>query len=247
MRKHPFQAMILAAGLGKRLRPYTDNLPKALVEINGRPILGLLLDKMKAEGCRRVVVNIHYLGSLITDYLATYPFEGMQLVISDESALLLETGGALRKAADLFLPELPVVVHNVDILSDLSFQDLLSQHLNSDSLLTLAVRRRQSSRYLAFNNDGQLTGWINIKTGETLGEVDEQLSDFFAFSGVHVASWSFFKLIKEMEEERPFSVIPLWIKLCKGYSVKCFDHSFSYWSDIGTPSDLEIARTNFRF
>ena len=91
MRKHPFQAMILAAGLGKRLRPYTDNLPKALVEINGRPILGLLLDKMKAEGCRRVVVNIHYLGSLITDYLATYPFEGMQLVISDESALLLET------------------------------------------------------------------------------------------------------------------------------------------------------------
>nr|HML85662.1 nucleotidyltransferase family protein [Bacteroidales bacterium] len=93
---------------------------------------------MKAEGCRRVVVNIHYLGSLITDYLATYPFEGMQLVISDESALLLETGGALRKAADLFLPELPVVVHNVDILSDLSFQDLLSQHLNSDSLLTLA-------------------------------------------------------------------------------------------------------------
>lgn len=243
----PFQAMILAAGLGTRLKPYTDERPKALVDLNGKPILAYLLDKLKSEGCKRVVINIHYKGSMILDFLQTYHPDGMELVISDETDLLLETGGGLRKACNLFAPDLPVIVHNVDILSDLSFQDLLVSHSQHDSFLTLAVRKRSSSRYLFFDELGLLSGWLNNKTGETLGVVDQLNGSLMAFSGIHVASPLFFKILMEKKEVSRFSIIPLWVEMAKDYPIRFYDHTEGYWSDIGTPEDLESARKNFPF
>ncbi|MBR6195639.1 MAG: NTP transferase domain-containing protein, partial [Prevotella sp.] len=159
------QAMILAAGLGTRLKPLTDSMPKALVRVGGQPLLWHVVMKLRAAGYERVVVNVHHFAQQIVDYLAANDNFGIDIRISDETEQLLETGGALKKAQALFDPDEPVLIHNVDILDNVDFDWLRRRHLDDEDAVLL-VSRRTTQRYLMFDNAMRLMGWKNTATGE---------------------------------------------------------------------------------
>ncbi|MBR1630319.1 MAG: nucleotidyltransferase family protein, partial [Paludibacteraceae bacterium] len=186
-------AMIFAAGLGTRLKPLTDTMPKALVPIEGKPLLQILIEKLREEGFTRLVVNVHHFADQIIDFLHAHQNFGLQISISDERSGLLDTGGGLRKAAPLlFADGEPVLVHNVDILSNLDLKSLMMQHRPQDDA-TVVVSSRRTKRYFLFDTDMRLHGWTNIETGEVrpddrelrLHKADMQL---FAFAGIHIIS-----------------------------------------------------------
>ncbi|MGB1243748.1 MAG: sugar phosphate nucleotidyltransferase, partial [Chitinophagales bacterium] len=161
------KAMIFAAGLGTRLRPLTNDKPKALVEVNGKPLLEIVILQLKRYGFRDIVVNVHYFAKQIIRFLEAKNNFGIHIQISDESDLLLETGGGLQKAKHfLCSDDEPFLVHNVDILSDINLKALYQSHLEGSPLATLVVRNRKTSRYLLFDETNRLCGWKNVKTGE---------------------------------------------------------------------------------
>jgi len=157
------KAIILAAGLGTRLFPLTKNKPKALVEVQGKTLIQHQLEKLKREGFTQVLINVHHFPDQVIAFLEKHKNFGLDIKISDESELLLDTGGALRKAADFISGEEDVLIYNVDILSDISLEAMMDNHLLTQSLATLAIRRRESSRYLLFNMQNKLRAWENIK------------------------------------------------------------------------------------
>jgi len=160
------KAMVFAAGLGTRLYPLTKEVPKALVEVGGRPLLRLVLEKLVAAGIREIVINVHHFPEMIRSYLHDHPLPGVTLHISDESDELLDTGGGLMKAAPWLMGGEPVLVHNVDVISDLDIGALLAFHREKGGVATLAVRERETRRYLLFDRDMRLTGWMDRQTGE---------------------------------------------------------------------------------
>ena len=145
------QAFILAAGLGTRLRPLTDSLPKALVKVGDKPLVKIAIDNLIHQGATRIVINIHHHADLLTNYLHKQQWD-VELVISDERSMLLDTGGGLKKAAHLFSPNEPILIHNVDILSHINFHELFKHHTDSMNLVTLAVSQRNTSRHLLFDH-----------------------------------------------------------------------------------------------
>lgn len=159
------QAMIFAAGLGTRLKPLTDTMPKALVPLCGKPLLEHLLQKMEAAGVGRAVINIHHFAGMIREFVRQHPRPGMDIRFSDETDLLRDTGGGIRHALPLFDAQQPVLVHNADIVSNLDLRRFYAAH-RPDSLATLLVSPRTSSRYLLFDGNGLLAGWMNTRTGE---------------------------------------------------------------------------------
>ena len=206
--------MIFAAGLGTRLKPLTDTMPKALVSVGGQPLLWHIIMKLRAAGYGRIVVNVHHFAQQIVDYLQANQNFGLDIRISDESDGLLETGGGIRKARQLFHPASPVLIHNVDILSNLPLDTL------PDKLCTLVVSQRQTKRYLLFNDEMQLVGWTNVETGEMRGpaaftpcklSID---SDFkmLAFSGIHVITPELLALMDEWPER--FPIMDFYLKAC---------------------------------
>lgn len=207
------QAMIFAAGLGTRLRPLTDTRPKALVEIGGETLLKRLIDKMKLAGTERVVVNVHHFANQITDYIAANANFGIDIRISDESDNLLDTGGGLKAAAQLFSPDSPILIHNVDILSDIDLQALYDGHKQSDA--TLLVSDRQTKRYLLFDDDMRLVGWTNTDTGEVrspyanLAPADCRK---YAFAGIHLFSPRLFPLMDSFPDK--FGIIDFYLQVC---------------------------------
>ena len=160
------KAMVFAAGLGTRLYPLTKEVPKALVEVGGRPLLRLVLEKLVAAGIREIVINVHHFPEMIRSYLHDHPLPGVTLHISDESGELLDTGGGLMKAAPWLMGGEPVLVHNVDVISDLDIGALLAFHRKTGGVATLAVRERETRRYLLFDREMRLTGWMDRQTGE---------------------------------------------------------------------------------
>jgi len=160
------KAMVFAAGLGTRLYPLTKEVPKALVEVGGRPMLRLVLEKLVAAGIREIVINVHHFPEMIRSYLHDHPLPGVTLHISDESGELLDTGGGLMKAAPWLMGGEPVLVHNVDVISDLDIGALLAFHREKGGVATLAVRERETRRYLLFDREMRLTGWMDRQTGE---------------------------------------------------------------------------------
>ena len=166
------QAMIFAAGLGTRLKPLTDTMPKALVRVGGQPLLWHVIMKLKKAGYERMVVNVHHFANQIVDYLAAHDHFGLDIRISDETEALLETGGGIKKALPLFDPESPILIHNVDILSNLDLNAL-----PMDAPL-LVVSERKTKRYLMFDDEMRLQGWTNIETGEVKGEKANRLLAF---------------------------------------------------------------------
>src|ERR1035437_4159057 len=182
------KAMIFAAGLGTRLKPVTDNLPKALVPIAGKPLLEHIIEKLIISGFDEIIVNVHHFPDQIIDFLKANNNFSIRIEVSDERNLLLDTGGGIRKAAWFFDDEKPFLVHNVDIFSNVDLKVLYHQHLRTNSLATLVVSKRDTFRYLLFDDNLRFSGWINEKTGETkpAGFTKAELYHKLAFSGIQI-------------------------------------------------------------
>ena len=230
------KAMILAAGLGTRLRPLTNSKPKALIEINKIPLLEIVIKRLKLYGFNEIIINVHHFADQIIDFLKEKNNFSIDIRVSDETDLLLSTGGGLKKASWFFNDNKPFLVHNVDILSDINLKQFYGAHINSEALATLAVRNRQSSRYFLFDNDNNLCGWKNTKTNE-VKIAKQSKSDLIplAFSGIHIINPSIFEL---MPEQHVFSMIDVYLNLASNYSIKEFNHDNSMWIDIGTKESL---------
>lgn len=214
------QAMILAAGLGTRLKPLTDTMPKALVPVGGKPLLELNIRKLQAQGYDRFVVNIHHFAQQIVDYVGQQDYAPL-VRFSDETEALLETGGGLKKAAPLFVDDEPVLIHNVDILDNVDYDWFSRQH-QADEDAVLLVSRRKTKRYLLFDNAMRLMGWKNVETGEVkspyeyirrtgLSQHGEPLN-MFAFSGIHSFSPRLFPLMDRFPDR--FSIIDFYLSVC---------------------------------
>ena len=233
------KAMIFAAGLGTRLKPITDFIPKALVEVNGEPILGYQIRRLASFGFTTIVVNVHHHAAKVKAFLSSFEIAGVEVLISDESDQLLDTGGGLWKAADLLGGNEPFLVHNVDILSNISLAEVYNRHIQSDALASLVVSNRESSRRFLFNTDGLLRGWENSKTGERklpCSEIDNLIPA--AFSGIHVVTPDIFS---HHHQSGAFSIVDVYLSLCSLYPIRALNPSDSLILDIGTIPKLEEA------
>lgn len=207
------QAMIFAAGLGTRLKPLTDTMPKALVCVAGRPLLEHTVMRLKAAGVERIVVNVHHFASQITDFLSANGNFGMDIRVSDETAALLDTGGGIRAAAPLFDPASPILIHNVDILSNVDISSFYAA--NVANAATLLVSNRKTSRYLLFDDDMQLVGWTNVATGEVRSPYPATVTSAarrYAFSGIHIFSPELFPLFDGFPDK--FGIIDFYLSVC---------------------------------
>lgn len=244
--------MIFAAGLGTRLRPLTDHYPKALVAVAGKPLLAHLLDRLKAAGFDRVVINVHHFGEQIIDFAAHYDRGNMELLISDERDLLLDTGGGLRKALPLF-SNAPVLVHNVDIVSDLDLNAFYETHCRAAQTdgraATLGVNVRDTSRYLLFDADHRLCGWTNVQSGQVKSPYSPfDPSDKLrrAFMGIHVVDPTLFPLLSERAVE-PFSIIDFYLSVADRCRLCACDAPQALrWVDAGKPEALRRAEEIIR-
>ncbi len=237
------KAMIFAAGLGTRLLEETSYKPKALVEISGKPLLQHAIEKLKNEGIEEIVVNVHHFSELVIQFLSENDF-GIPVHVSDESKKLLDTGGGLKKASHFFNDNSPVLIYNVDILSNLSLQLLKNEHLKSGALATLVVRNRATQRYFKFDSEKRLVGWLNRKTGETKISIPENFEESveMAFSGIHIVQPMFFNL---MPAEDKFSITNFYLKLAKNHLIKGYFDDSDLWMDVGKPEQLAEARKLF--
>ena len=226
------KAMIFAAGLGTRLRPLTNTLPKALVEINGIPLLEIVLKRLIAARVDKVIINVHHFAEQIIAFLKKKNNFGLHVEFSYEDPLL-DTGGGLKKAG-FFLNDdkEPFIVHNVDIISNIDLQQMYDEHLMNKSLATLSVRQRPTSRCLLFNQEGYLCGWKSLQEEKTImacepeGEIVE-----LAFDGIHIVSP---QLLKMMVDEGVFSIIKSYLDLArKGEKICAFRSDAYEWSDVG--------------
>ena len=233
-------AMIFAAGLGTRLYPLTKDKPKALVEINGQPLLQTVIERIIAAGITDIVVNVHHFSQLVKDYLASHSFEA-DIRISDETDFLLDTGGGLKFAEQLLNPADHILLHNVDILSDIDLNRLIINHIENEALATLAVKERPTSRYLIFDKKTmQLCGWENVKTGETLESRWTANPVKLAFSGIHVVSKAIFPMIPSGKK---ISMTPLYVEMAKTQNVRGYLHQQDQWMDVGKYEDvMKLAR-----
>jgi NDP-sugar pyrophosphorylase family protein len=237
------RAMVLAAGLGTRLRPLTNDRPKALVEIGGRTLLELTLAHLALSGVRDVIINVHHFADLVIQYLKANNNFGMQVEISREE-LLLDTGGGLKKASWFFLQDPdrmdePFILHNVDVVSTIDFHRLLDFHNENRALATLAVQGRESSRYLLFDDQGELCG-RRIGRDQEPEVVRTTLNlQALAFSGIHLISP---RLLTNMTEEGVFSIIATYLRLAgQGEKILAFRADEYYWRDLGKLDDLRQA------
>jgi len=237
------KAMIFAAGLGTRLNNETSDKPKALVEVGGLTLLQRAIEKLKNEGITEIVVNVHHFSELVISFLNNSDF-GIKIQISDETEKLLDTGGGLKKAANFLTGDEPILIYNVDIISDLSLQLLLREHLKSNALVTLAVRNRETQRYFKFDKNKQLVGWINKKTGETKISLPENFETAveMAYSGIHIIQSEIFSLMPETDR---FSITDFYLELAKTQSIKGYFDDSDLWMDVGKPEQLEEARKLF--
>ena len=234
--------MIFAAGLGTRLKPLTDTMPKALVRVGGQPLLWHVVMKLKAVGYERIVVNVHHFAQQIVDYLKANDNFGLDIRISDETSGLLETGGGIKKALPLFDPSEPILIHNVDILSNCSF-DFGEITTSPDALLL--VSSRKTKRYLLFDDEMILDGWTNIETGEVKGVKSEEVKSekyrLLAFSGIHVIWPRVFPLFDEMPLR--FGIIDFYLKYCHQCAFLGWEKKDLQLLDVGKLDTLEQAES----
>ena len=236
-------ALILAAGLGTRLGTYTADRPKALVEVNGHTMLEHQLRHLSAAGFDRFVINIHHFAGKVQQYLRQNGNFGLDITLSDESSLLLDTGGGIRQAMHLLQDDAPLLVHNVDIFSNTDLKALYDTHIKSGADATLLTARRSTSRYLYFNNKGALCGWSNEKTGE----VRSPLSDFdktkftpYAFQGIHIISKSVLPLLDAIPEQI-FGITDFYVSNAGRLNLQMVESDPSQWVDAGKPEALDKA------
>ena len=237
------KAMILAAGLGTRLRPLTDARPKALVEIAGRTLLEITLSRLRACGVDAVIINVHHFAGMIRDYLKRHNDFGMRIEISPEE-VLLDTGGGLKKAGWFFLEdskrtEEPFILHNVDVTSTIDLGRMVQFHSENHALATLAVKRRETARYLYFDEELQLCGRRSGRDQDPEFVRPSPHAQALAFSGIHVISP---RLLTLMTEEGVFSILTSYLRLAaQGETILAFRADEYYWRDLGRPKDVEQA------
>jgi NDP-sugar pyrophosphorylase family protein len=237
------KAMILAAGLGTRLRPLTDDRPKALVEVAGHTLLEITLRRLQQFGVGEVIVNVHHLADAVMDYLKKHDNFGMRIEISREE-VLLDTGGGLKKAAWFFLDgsistDEPFILHNVDVISTIDIDRMVQSHRESQALATLAVQERETSRYLLFDEQNQLCGRRAGRDRAPEIVRPSAQTEALAFSGVQVISP---RLLARMTEDGVFSIIASYLRLAgKNEKIIGFRADEYYWRDLGTPENLEQA------
>ncbi len=235
------KAMILAAGLGTRLKPFTDKHPKALAMINGKSLLQRNIEYLASFGITDVIVNVHHFPNQIVDTIKKNKSFGSNITISDETGEVLETGGGLLKAKDFFDNE-PFILLNVDILTDMNLQKIINAHLTSDALATLAVAIRKTKRYFLFDELNVLCGWRNTDTNEQ--KINREALQYFekAFWGVHIISPEIFDLIKLKGK---FSIINVYMDLVKSHNIIGFEDNLSKFIDVGKPESIAIAEEIF--
>lgn len=239
------QGMIFAAGIGSRLKPFTDHHPKALVEVGGQPMLGRVIRNMENAGIRHIVINVHHFAPQIIDYISSNKWNA-EIRISDETALLADTGGGIGKAAPLLLPDEPVLLHNADIYTDLNLQKFISDYNSAESDALLAVSARQSSRMLFFDNSMMLKGWQNLKTGETRpdGFAPATHHTPLAFGGIHIISSKIVRMLDAMAKQTlVFSITPFYVENANHLNIKGLEiPEGTAWFDVGKPETLATAR-----
>jgi NDP-sugar pyrophosphorylase family protein len=234
------KAMILAAGLGTRLRPLTDDRPKALVTVAGRTLLKIAITRLQRFGVREVIVNTHHYADMVADFLRDHDNFGMRIEISREEELL-DTGGGLKKAAWFFLEDgadadEPFILHNVDVVSSINLAEMVRLHKERGALATLAVQGRETSRYLLFDEQGLLCGRRAGRDGKAELVRPSQLPLALAFSGIHILSP---RLFRNLTEVGAFSIIPAYLRLAaQGEKIVAFPADEYYWRDLGRPSSL---------
>jgi NDP-sugar pyrophosphorylase family protein len=236
------KAMILAAGLGTRLRPLTDDRPKALVEVAGRTLLEIAIARLRESGVREVIVNVHHFAGMVTQYLREKKHFGMRIEISEEENLL-DTGGGLKKAAGFFLEDGPAappfILHNVDVISTIDLRRMLDVHTQNQALATLAVQQRQTSRYLLFDEQQRLCGRRLVKEQKTELVRPSVRFEELAFCGIHVIAP---RLLTMMSEEGAFSIIQTYLRLAGAEErILAYRADGDSWRDLGTPESIARA------
>jgi NDP-sugar pyrophosphorylase family protein len=235
------KAMIFAAGLGTRFKPWTDKHPKALAIVNGKSLLQRNIEYLQQHGISEVVVNVHHFADQIVDAIEKNKGWGSNIMISDETDAVLETGGGLKKAS-AYLSEGNFVITNVDILTDLNLGEMIHYHQQLMPLATLAVTNRSTSRYFLFDHFHNLCGWRNTKTGEERISRESADNTPRAFSGIHIIDPRIFSL---MQQEGKFSMVDVYLDLAKTEIIKGFDHTGSKFIDVGKPEAVPIAESMF--
>ncbi|MGZ8516196.1 MAG: nucleotidyltransferase family protein [Chitinophagaceae bacterium] len=237
------KAMIFSAGLGTRFKPWTDKHPKALAEINGKPLLQHNIEYLASYGIRDVIVNVHHFAGQIIDAIKKNDGWGSNIIISDETEEVLETGGGLLKAKDLFNPGEKFITCNADILTDLNINELIAFHEKNKSLITFGVTQRKTSRNFLFDKSDRLCGWINNATGEQ--RISTPKPDLIqkAYSCVVVFDYSVFRL---MPFTGKFSLTDLYLELAKKYPIFGYDHTGDKWVDVGKTESVAVAESLFQ-
>ena len=235
--------MIFAAGLGSRLYPLTESKPKALVEICGKTLLEITINQLKSFGIQEFVINVHHFADQIINYLRTNNYFNSKIIVSDESSLLLDTGGGLKKAEDFLKDDSPILIHNVDILSDMDFETFINQHNSKgkEIIASIVVNSRKSGRVFLENDNHFLCGWKNLNTGEEKIPNPQNNLHPVSFCGIHLVNSTIFNLISL---EGVFSMVDVYLHLCKNEKIICYKDN-SKWMDVGTIDKLEQAQSLF--
>ncbi len=232
------KAIIFAAGLGTRLKPLTDNCPKAMVLLNGKPLIWHSINYMKKYGIDDITVNVHHFADQITNYLTENDF-GVKINISDERECLLDTGGGIFKAKNFLLGEEPFIACNVDIITSLNLKEAIDIHLKNKPIATLVVRKRETSRYFMFNERMKLSGWVNNSTGEeVISNAGFGNSEPYAFSGIQIISPKIFDLILYMGK---ISITTLYLSIAQKNKIFGYVDNSDFWMDLGKPGQIEVA------
>ena len=231
-------AMIFAAGLGTRLKPLTDKKPKALVEIEGCPLLEIAIKKLIKFGIKHIIINVFHFADQIIDFIESKNFSEAEILISDERNQLLDTGGGLLKAKDLFIKHSPIITYNVDILCDINLDDLVKFHNEQKNFVTMFVQNREASRYLIFDDHNRLCGWQNPKTGEEIWSTIPQKASKLGYNGIQIVDYEIFSHINK---SGAFSIIPFYIELAAKKKICGWLNDDVKWFDIGTLEKISNA------
>jgi mannose-1-phosphate guanylyltransferase len=231
------KAMILAAGLGTRLKPITDKIPKALTSLYGKPLIEFIIRRLIQCGVNEIIINVHHHAQQIIDFVKSQNDFNIRIEFSHES-VLLDTGGGLKKASWFFSDKHPFILHNVDVLSDINFHKMISFHKTNKASVTLAVRSRKTSRFLLFDENDRFLGWKNKETVKTIGNKSKILNPF-SFMGIHIISPGIFSHMPEMNT---FSIIDLYLRITQmEHIIQAFHADQYFWFDLGKLKNIKEA------
>ncbi|MCM1448927.1 MAG: sugar phosphate nucleotidyltransferase [Clostridiales bacterium] len=240
------KGFILAAGIGSRLKPWTEFHPKALAQVGGIPMLQRVIASMAAANISEIIINIHHKGDQIVEFINRKNSFGLTIHISDETPMLLDTGGAITKATSYLAPGDSLLVHNADIYTDLNLNLLIDQFTTKGCDAMLLTSHRESSRQLLVDNHNRLRGWVNHKTGETLPHgtvIDTKELAPLSFNGIHIIGPQLLDRLRHKPTGTPYPIIPKYISMNSEFNISTFTPPHQYtWIDIGKPDTLQEAQ-----